>query len=480
MLSRGSALASAVVLLSVASAEAASLGLFVDDHLKTNAPSLFGIAAPLAASAPASATTGYRKQTSTAADAVLLAPGLTATYVTRSAGDHLDMMVLYPPAAPTHIIACIETRREVIGKKPDGTDRYQPSVQRINLSTGGVTTLLRGMDRCDGVRVTAWNTIVVNEETVDGRVYEIISPLKFSEATVTDRATGAVTSANVAQRPALPKMAWEGFEVTRDGVVYGSDELRPGTTGPDTDGGALYKFIPTTPWSGETVTRLSESPLVAGKSYALRISCVEAKVQVGQGCQEGVGSWVEVAQAVARADAEANGATGFYRPEDLQFDKFYTGTGIRACSSITGRVQAASYGRVVCFVDRKPLAAPKEGAGGAIVHTVELQSFIEGDKQFNSFDNLDFQAGRKNLHVVEDFPNGDIWSCLQDGRDRDLESDGCIRWLSVKDSSGEPTGIIFDATGKTAYVAISHTDDSAMPKVGGFPTDDLLKITGFK
>jgi hypothetical protein len=52
--------------------------------------------------------------------------------------------------------------------------------------------------------------------------------------------------------------------------------------------------------------------------------------------------------------------------------------------------------------------------------------------------------------------------------------------LSVKDSSAEPTGFLFDASGRTAYVSIQHSDDTNMPLVDGYRSDDVLKITGFK
>ena len=52
--------------------------------------------------------------------------------------------------------------------------------------------------------------------------------------------------------------------------------------------------------------------------------------------------------------------------------------------------------------------------------------------------------------------------------------------LSVEDSSAEPTGFIFDASGRTAYVTIQHSNDGNMPAVDGYGTDDVIKITGFK
>jgi hypothetical protein len=106
--------------------------------------------------------------------------------------------------------------------------------------------------------------------------------------------------------------------------------------------------------------------------------------------------------------------------------------------------------------------------------------FVEGDADFNSVDNLAFQPGSGIMYVIEDHANGDIFACLPDGEDRDVKTDGCVKVLSVKDSSAEPTGLIFSADGTTAYLSIQHSDDANMPKVDDYPTDDILKITGFK
>lgn len=69
---------------------------------------------------------------------------------------------------------------------------------------------------------------------------------------------------------------------------------------------------------------------------------------------------------------------------------------------------------------------------------------------------------------------------MPDGADRDLKSDGCVKMLSVKDTTAEPTGFIFDPTGTVAYLSIQHSADAGMPLFDGYPTDDILKITGFK
>lgn len=128
----------------------------------------------------------------------------------------------------------------------------------------------------------------------------------------------------------------------------------------------------------------------------------------------------------------------------------------------------------MCGVDSAPLTADAD------TRTVVVNRFVEGDTDANQFDNLEFQPKTGNVFVIEDHDNGDIWACLRDGKDRDIKTDGCVKMLSVKDSSAEPTGFIFTADGKTTYLSIQHTDDANMPNVDDYPTDDVIKITGFR
>ena len=449
-------------------------GLMVEKQLEAKSMKLFGIKKPLAESAPK--TYGdYRILEQPASAQVALAKGLKAEYLTRDAGNKTDMFAFWPSEAnATHLISCVEGGREEIA-----TGKLNPSVQRINLETGDVATVLRGMSRCDGIRLTAWGTVLATEETSDGGAYEILDPMAITNTTLVTRATSDVVDANgapvvgqVAYRGALPTMAWEGLTVLENGVVIAGDELRPGSWGPDTDGGAIFKFVPATPRIGNTpVNDLSESPLVAGSVYAMQVACKGPGSQWGQGCEIGNARWVSVNAATARVDANNNGATGYYRPEDLHRDMMYSGDGVRFCWANTGRESAYNYGEVVCAVDLNPVDAGS---------TVIANRFVEGDTDFNSVDNLAFQPLSGNLYVIEDHKNGDVFACLPDGADRDIKSDGCIKILSVKDSSAEPTGFMFSADGKTAYVAIQHSRDGLMPQVDDYATDDVLKISGFK
>ncbi|QYZ68742.1 alkaline phosphatase PhoX [Neotabrizicola shimadae] len=467
---------SALLLLSTAlPAAAEDFGASVDAQLAAQSLALFGIAAPLAEGAGESPEEGYRTPADTADAAIALADGLKAEFLTREAGSDVDMLAFYPVEAPTHLIACIEGDAEEIAP-----GKMNPAVQAISLADGKVTTLVRGTSSCDGIRATAWGTILFTEEDDRGGAYEILNPLAITEAvTITDRETGKTTDeAQVRRWLSMPTMAWEGIAVLADGTVYGGDELRPGTDTADADGGAIFKFIPAAPHAGGMIESLDASPFAAGKTYAMRVSCQKDTVQFGQGCEVGVADWVEVDPVKARVEADAKGATGFYRPEDLHQDMAYAGEGVRFCWADTGNEGARNYAEVMCAVDY-PANVPVADAEGKISFTAMVQRFVQGDEEANSFDNLDFQPGTGNLYVLEDHPNGDIWACLRDGADRDLTTDGCIRVASVKDTSAEPTGFIFAADGKTAYVSIQHSDDTNMAKVDDYGTDDIVKITGF-
>jgi hypothetical protein len=461
-------------------------GSQVEHLLKAQSGKLFGIDRPLDASAPA--TTGaYRNAYQSAYDQVLVADGLKAEFVTREAANNSDMMFLWPNGEhPTHLIMAIEEfSPKVIGKLPSGLDKLTPSLQRLDLKTGKAETILRGLSGADGVRLTPWGTVLVTEEADDGGAYEIIDPLNVTNHTVISRAAGNIVDANgnisakVVKRSALPTLAWEGIGILPSGVVYAGDEERPGSGGFNADGGAIFKFVPMNPRTAMgSISNLNESPLASGWVFAMQTSCINNNQQVGQGCEIGNGAWVPVNAANARIDANAVGATGYYRPEDLELDPQYSNASnpqaVRFCWANTGNEGAKHYGEVVCGVDNAPLSA----AGNQ--RTVSVNRFVEGDTDFNAFDNLAFQPHTGNLYVIEDHNNGDVFACLPDGADRDIKSDGCVKILSVKDTSAEPTGFFFTPDGRTAFVSIQHSNDSLMAKVDDYGTDDILMITGFR
>jgi secreted PhoX family phosphatase len=304
-------------------------------------------------------------------------------------------------------------------------------------------------------------------------------------------------------------MSWEGIAITPEGVLVGGDELRPGTTtsptigGPDSDGGAIFKFVPTTPRTTTgPITDLAQSPFVAGTVYALRVTCQANNPRsFGQGCEKGNAVWVRVNALTARADADRSGATGYYRPEDLEQDPNVDG--LRVCFTNTGDRSALNFGEVLCAMDNDPLFATTtfvaDAFSGSMVTSrapVDVQVFLDGDNMLNQPDNIEFQAPTGNVYVIEDNANGDVYACLPDGDDRNLSTDGCVLILSVKDQTAEPTGYKFTGRGDQAFVFIQHSADDNDPmarnndcpapgviaefRSDDYCTDDLIRITGFR
>jgi len=447
-------------------------GKLKEDELYINSLKYFGFDG---AKKDGYATNVMRKDVVTPEDTIDLADGLTATFLTREAANKADLFNFFPAENPTHLVACIEGGAEDLG-----AGKLNPSVQSWDLETGDVKTLLRGMERCDGIRTTSWGTVLATEETTSGQAYEIIDPLNVENHTVTNRENGTIVQAdgttpstNVVKHNALPTMAWEGLTVLDNGVVIGGDELRPGTGTNDADGGAIFKFVPTTPHAGGMIADLSESPFVNGTVYAMQVQCKDGASQSGQGCEVGNARWIEVNATTARADANTNGATGYYRPEDLHKDPTYEGEGVRFCWANTGNEGAEHYGEIICGVDTDTLNAVNDGT------TTIVNRFVEGNPEFTSVDSLEIHPVTGDIYGIEDHKNGDIWACLKDGADKDIKTDGCVRLLSVKDQSAEPTGFIFSADGSKAYLSIQHSDDTDMPLVDDYKTDDIIVIEGF-
>lgn len=247
-------------------------------------------------------------------------------------------------------------------------------------------------------------------------------------------------------------------------MTYYGDELGPVSGAP---GGAYYKFTPTRPFAGGApITSLADSPYAAGSVAVLKVG---QGTNTGQGMAQGIGTWVPITPDAAgslRAPARAAGGTGFYRPEDLSLDerKLAAGT-VRFCGNNTGREEARYYGETICITD-DPATGP------------EVQLLVTGSPEFNMPDNIAYQPRRGNWIVHEDGDTGfvrphnnDLWSCLDDGTDNDLLSDGCLRIASLNDLDAEWTGGFFDRAGQHFYVSIQHNKS-------GFGV--VLDITGWR
>ena len=424
------------------------------DHLlKEHSRKLFGVDEPLAASSRESISAAVANADPTRL--VTLARGLQARVVSAASNlaPNIDMIALWPDDRnPTHLIACNE----------QGVNN--PGVQRIRLSDGLPETILTGTTSCDPVRRTPWGTIIVGEEVTDGNVIEIINPLQTTSVLfnrVTGTSSGGVGAANVVTRPAVGRLAFEGIALYPTGVMYYGDENRPLN---GTAGGAYFKFIPTVPWlGGSPITSLAQSPLVSGKVFGLRLGKRAGNTDFGQASNTGFGTWIEIPNAGnpatrLRTEAANNKLTGYYRPEDIDIDGKALAKGdVRFCGVNTGNEsENRNWGEVVCFTD----GTLDQALANAAVP--EAQLFVVGNPEQAMMDNVAYQPGRGNwiFHEDGDGPevgrNNDLWSCLEDGRDDDRLTDGCVRIGTLNDLNAEWTGGIFDATGERFFVSIQH------------------------
>ena len=455
-------------------------GLRVQRELNDRSEQLFGVGRPLRTSALGPFTDADSTQ------AIQVAQGLHVSLVSSAVHFSTDQIVLWPnDDQPTHLFVCDESSSN-------------PAVQKVDLSlppTSNASTILTGIVSCDPIRRTPWGSLIAAEESTDGGVYEIMNPISITAPiAVTNRATGATSDPRVVKRKALGQLAWEGNPVLPDGTIIFGDELRPGTGGIGNPGGAMYKFVPTMPFAGPgVITDPARSPFAAGQLFGLRLGSTNDS---GQGTEIGVGRWVDIDE-IANMDANGNivlrraqatlKLNGHYRPEDMDIDPIaLSNDEVRVCWADTGRMSngggsveetAAIYGEIMCLNDEADSAA----VSGAIP---TVRRFLAGNPQFNFFDNVAFQPHTGNVAFTEDgevevvktdgtteLRGNDILLCLPDGDDYDVQSDGCIRFASLRDTASEPTGIIFLGSGESMLVSLQHRATN----VGA-----LLKISGFK
>src|SRR5215467_9676870 len=471
-------------------------GSFVADQLSDHSEQLFGIGHPLEESALGPYDGPDNLQ------AIQVAKGLHVSLVSSSVASAADQIAMWPDDDhPKFLFVCDE----------ETTD---PAVQRVDLSKpagSNATTIVKGLTSCDPVRRTPWGTIIVAEEAgATGGLYELFDPVNINTViNVSDRDLGTTSDPlHLVKRKAVGSLSFESFAIRHDGTMIYGDELAPSGGNP---GGGIYKFVPAVPFTGGgPITVPAMSPLANGSVFGLRVAA-QGSTNWGQGAETGNGAWVAV-NAAAAGVTDANGNillrnaqalqkfTGYYRPEDMDIDPIALEKGVfRACWANTGRMShtdssvvenAGVKAEIMCLVENPPSTFAPSPVTGTIP---TVDRFIAGSEERGMFDNVAFQPHTGNLVVLEDnsvtsvksltplvteLRGNDLWICLPDGDDDDVQSDGCVRFASIRDTSAEPTGFIFTGSGESAFVNIQHR--AANDALGAGNHGALVKISGFK
>jgi hypothetical protein len=320
------------------------------------------------------------------------------------------------------------------------------SVSVTDLVTGATRTIAQRADweSLDPTVWTPWGTLLIGEETnaaarrdpgvpqaVGGLVYEL----------VLDRADPTVVTA-ILPRPAIGAKSHEGMRFDTQGNLYSISERTPGY---------IFKFVPDT-----------KGDLSSGQTYVL-------KVTQPDGDRTGAAEWVPLDRAAVQVDAsaaaDAVGATGYGRPEDVEIA---TSTGGDRGGANTLYVAITSEHRVLAIELREP-------AGGSAHATAFVSDYVSrgvnATGEFTMPDNLALdRAG--NLYITEDpggsFSSGkrqgdDIWVAAPNRGARGPAS-SVARFASLTDCDAEPTGIYFETTGGRLFVNVQHRGGDRLDK----------------
>jgi secreted PhoX family phosphatase len=293
----------------------------------------------------------------------------------------------------------------------------------VDTDTGAAAIVAQRDDweALDGIRWTPWGTLLFAEETIDslrpdpdfpaalsGLVYEIV----FEKNDPT-------TAKEVIARPALGSLSHEGIEVDAHGNVYVIDERAPGS---------IYKFVPAV-----------RGDLSSGQLYALKVENAVTRT--------GVADWLPLdrnqVQIRAFAAAQAVGATGWGRPEDLEIIRGVLYVAITSEDKVLA----------ITLNTQRPIVSNFVEAGVNV--SVEGPTGFGLDTGFDSPDNLaSDHAG--NLWIVEDNVPSDIWVAAPD-LDGNSRADSVHLFASLADAGAEGTGIYFGRDPGKLCVNVQHS-----------------------
>ncbi len=304
------------------------------------------------------------------------------------------------------------------------------ALSRIDLQTGVNELVVERQDweSIDGLVWTPWGTVLFAEEVIvasfrdpafpnieRGLIYEYIPQ------------TGQVFA-----RPAVGARSHEGLRFDADGNLYGISESRGiANAGQPGESGAIFKFVPD-----------HKGDLSSGKLYALRV----VSGRTGPAVWEPLN--LDPVTFDSDAAAQAVGATGWDRPEDIEIGR--TANGQVLYAAVTESSQLAQDNGLVL---RILLDGNKAFVSNYVEPGVNVAPESGGDSGtgFDDPDNL-VLAPNGDLYIAEDDSPSDIWVARGTGRVAGLTG----VFARLRDCGAESTGIYFSPDGQTLWVNSQH------------------------
>lgn len=309
------------------------------------------------------------------------------------------------------------------------------ALSRVDLWTGVNELVAERADweAFDGLVWTPWGTILMAEE-------EIVA--SFRDPAYPNIERGLIyeyfpQTGQVVARPAVGARSHEGLRFDAQGNLYGISESRGiQNAGQPGESGAIFKFVPD-----------RRGDLSSGKLYALRVLTGRTGPAVWES--------LNLNQVTFDSDAaaQAAGATGWDRPEDIEI------------GTSTGNSQGGNGILYVAITESSNLAQ-----NNGLVLKIELNgdrafvsNYVEpgvnvavesgGDSGlgFDDPDNLAL-APNGDLYIAEDDSPSDIWVARGSGP---VASQVEV-FTRLRDCGAESTGIYFARNGQTLWVNSQH------------------------
>ena len=357
----------------------------------------------------------------------------------------------------THIVYCLdETPNDAVQGSTTTTSLY-----RIEIDSLRSTKILDGIS-CGGLKATDWDTVLVVDNKYRGYAYEVLQPT-FSEGLRIERREGNVValnkdlSLNYAEVQVLedfPKIIWDGFSITANGLVLSAERNIFGG-----NVGGIYKYIPDGYNENEIFNRGMFPP--RGRAYALKVPCDDFSKDSFL-CDTGRTSWITMTATTTQTIKEYLGAG------TVTIDPNYDGQGIKFCWPTSSEDITRGYpGEVICGEDSNP-GFVQEG-----VNTVLLTRILTGHTALRSPQRIAFQPDTGIIYVSTVTGKAGVWACLPDGVDRDVRVDGCAHIVS-RGNALQPLDILFEPDGRGLLLNNSDKSGSELVRVGGFNIDDIV------